>query len=117
MLQVDLIWVGATLLIASIGISIRALRLKILLEAPLGPVWRSVALGYFSSLAFPFGGGELVKMAALRHQANVPGARAISAVGLDRMFDAGTLLLLLALVASHHLMPGLRALRYLATVG
>jgi uncharacterized membrane protein YbhN (UPF0104 family) len=110
--EVRLQWIAVSLVVGTAGITVRAFRLKAVLgkteAGGIKPVWRSVTLGYFASLAFPFGGGEVIKMAALNRFTRIPASRAVAAVTMDRLFDAGTLVLLAFLVSYTHAVPGLR---------
>ena len=109
--QVRPLWIALSLAIGACGISLRALRLKTVLgpEAPYGRVWASAALGYFTSLVIPFGGGEAAKALALARAAGLPLARTVSAVGLDRLFDLGTLAVLAAATLAFHAAPAMRS--------
>lgn len=109
--QVRPFWIALSLVIGACGISLRALRLKTVLgpEAPYGSVWASAALGYLTSLVIPFGGGEAAKAMALARATGIPFVRAASAVGLDRLFDLGTLAVLAAATLAFHAAPAMRS--------
>ena len=104
-------WLGAALLLAILGVSMRAFRLWLVLGrvAPFPGIWRSVCLGYFSSLFLPMGGGEVVKVAAMNRQTGLSLVRAGTAMTMDRLFDVATVLALAGSVAGHGLLQGLRA--------
>ena len=104
-------WLGAALVLAILGVSIRAFRLWLVLgrAAPFPAIWRSVCLGYFSSLFLPMGGGEVVKVAAMNRQTGLSLVRAGTAMTMDRLFDVATVLALAGSVAGHGLLQGLRA--------
>lgn len=102
-------WLLGALALAVASVSLRAFRLATVLGrfGSTGAVWRSVCLGYFGSLFLPFGGGELVKVAALHRQIGLSFVRTGTALAMDRMFDVGTLLALLLSVLSHGLLRSL----------
>lgn len=106
--QANLGWLSAGVGIAALAVTMRSLRLKLLL----GPsfkftwVWRGVALGYFGGLVLPLGGGEAVKIASLQRQSSAPLGQIAATVGLDRMVDLIALLALACSAASAHLLPG-----------
>ena len=103
-------WLAAALLLAIASVSLRALRLSILLgrRTTFLQTWRSVCLGYFGSLFLPLGGGEIVKVAALHRHAGLSLPRAGTALTMDRLFDVATLLVLLLAVLGHGMIRGLR---------
>ena len=103
-------WLAAAFALAILSVSLRALRLSVLLgqRATYLQTWRSVCLGYFGSLFLPLGGGEVVKVAALQRLAGLSLPRAGAALTMDRLFDIATLLALLLSVLGHGLIHGLR---------
>ncbi len=105
------LWIVMSLVIGAGGIALRALRLRTVLGPETGfkSVWASAILGYFTSLVVPFGGGEATKALALSRAAGLPLARAASAVGLDRLFDLGTLAVLAAAALVLHAAPAMRS--------
>ena len=104
-------WLIATTGLTVASVSLRALRLSVPLgnRSTLRQTWQSVCLGYFGSLFLPLGGGELLKVAALRRQSGVSLSRAGAALTMDRLFDLATLLALLVTVLGQGLIHGLRA--------
>ncbi len=114
-------WLLGAFLIAMASVSLRALRLAIVLGqlSALARIWRSVSLGYFGSLFLPLGGGELVKVAALHRQTGLSLPRVGTALAIDRLFDVATLLALLTSVVGQGLITNLRPgpVLILATVG
>jgi uncharacterized membrane protein YbhN (UPF0104 family) len=82
-------WVLASLLLGGCAMGARSLRLAWILEAPsqYGGVWRSVCMGYLGTFFLPLGGGELVKVGALRMLLGLPAVPATAGVFLDRLFD------------------------------
>ncbi len=90
-------WLAFAVFASLTGVTLRALRLHVLLAFPGGflRTWRCVALGALGGALLPFGGGEVVKVAALRAHAGVPPIRGTAAVALDRLFDLSVLLALI----------------------
>ena len=90
-------WLVFAVAASLVGVSLRAWRLHLLLGFPGGflRTWRSVALGALGGALLPFGGGEVVKVAALHVHAGVPPVRGTAAVALDRLFDLSVLLALI----------------------
>lgn len=108
--EAEAAWLVAAVLLAVLGVSLRAVRLSLVLgqHATFPQTWRSVCLGYFGSLFLPFGGGEFVKVAALHRHAGVSLPRAGTALTMDRLFDVVTLIALLVGVLGHGMGMGLR---------
>lgn len=77
---------------------IRALRwrtiLKPVAEVPLGPLWRSTAIGMMVNNVVPARAGEIARAYALTREAPIPFSTAIASLAVDRVFDALTVLLL-----------------------
>lgn len=94
-------WLTVLFTLTALSVTLRAVRLSILLgnHATFSQIWRSVCLGYFGSLFLPLGGGELVKVAALRYESGTSLSRAGTALAMDRLFDICALLALMAGVA------------------
>ena len=94
-------WLVAMFALASLSVTLRAFRLSLILgpRASFLQTWHSVCLGYFGSLFLPLGGGEVVKVAALRHESGTSLSRAGTALAMDRLFDVCALLVLMAGVA------------------
>ena len=103
-------WLLGAFVLAIASVSLRALRLSVVLgqSSMRVRVWRSVCLGYFGSLFLPLGGGELVKVAALHHQTGLSLPRAGTALAMDRLFDVATLLALLMSVLGQGVVGTLR---------
>ena len=91
-----------SLALGFLGISLRSLRLALILGAVhrYGAVWRSVAMGYLGGMVLPLGGGEIVKIASLRAQVQVTGAAAATSTLMDRFLDVFGLGSLLAMLAA-----------------
>lgn len=94
-------WLIILFALTTLSVTLRAVRLSILLgtRVTFAQTWRSVCLGYFGSLFLPLGGGELVKVAALRYESGTSLSRAGTALAMDRLFDICALLALMAGVA------------------
>jgi uncharacterized membrane protein YbhN (UPF0104 family) len=93
-------WLPLLIVLTACSVSLRAVRLTLLLnnQARFPHVWRSVCLGYFGSLFLPLGGGEAVKLAALRYETGSSLTRVATALTMDRMFDLCSLLTLVAIM-------------------
>lgn len=93
-------WLPLLITLTACTVSLRAFRLALLLggHARFTQVWRSVCLGYFGSLFLPLGGGEAVKLAALRCETGSSLARVATALTMDRLFDLCSLLTLVAIM-------------------
>jgi uncharacterized protein (TIRG00374 family) len=67
-------------------------------DLPLGPLWRSTAIGMMVSNVVPARAGELARAYALtRETSRVPFSAAFASVAVDRLFDASVVLLLMLL--------------------
>jgi uncharacterized protein (TIRG00374 family) len=77
---------------------IRALRWRTILEpierVPMGPLWRSTAIGMMVNNVVPARAGEIARAFALTRESTVPFSSAIASLAVDRIFDALTVLLL-----------------------
>lgn len=77
---------------------IRALRWRTILrpiaDVPLGPLWRSTAIGMMVNNVVPARAGEIARAFALTRESAVPFSTAIASLAVDRIFDALTVLLL-----------------------
>ena len=104
-------WLSAAMLISMVSVSLRALRLSLLLGelTTFLQTWRAVCLGYFTSLFLPLGGGEIVKIAALSRLSSISLPRASTALAIDRGFDLAALSALLIGVVGAGLLQGVRA--------
>jgi uncharacterized protein (TIRG00374 family) len=78
---------------------LRALRWRTILQPvapnqPLGPLWRSIAIGMMTNNLVPARAGEIARAYALTRQTQVPFATSIASLAVDRLFDMLVLLLL-----------------------
>lgn len=80
---------------------LRAIRWRVILDPvapnlPLGPLWRSTAIGMMVNNVVPARAGEIARAYALTREAPVSFAAALASLAVDRLFDAVVLLLLAA---------------------
>lgn len=93
------LFLGATAL-ATIIFPIRALRWKVILEPvapgiPVGPLWRSTAIGMMINNVVPARAGEIARAYALtREVPAIPFSTSLASLVVDRLFDALVLLAL-----------------------
>jgi glycosyltransferase 2 family protein len=103
-------WLLIASAVAATGMfPLRALRWRAILgpvapNVPLGPLWRSTAIGQMVTNVVPLRAGELARPFALTQQVrNVSFPTALASVAVDRVFDAIVVMILLAVgVASAH---------------
>ena len=96
-------------LLATASFVLRAVRWKLLLRAdtgtdvPFWPRWHAVAMGFMANNVLPLRAGELVRAYAISTLGHVRFTGAITSLVVERVFDALTLVLLLAvgLLLSH----------------
>ena len=87
--------------IATCIFPLRAIRWRIILEPtapnlPLGPLWRSVAIGMMVNNVYPARLGEIARAYALTRETNrVSMTASVASLAVDRVFDALSLMLLL----------------------
>jgi uncharacterized protein (TIRG00374 family) len=81
---------------------LRALRWRPILapiapNLPYGPLWRATAIGFMANNLLPTGrAGEIVRPYMLSRETSVPFAAAFASMVVDRVFDAVTVLILIA---------------------
>ena len=94
-------WLIVLMTLTVLSVSLRSLRFSLLLKPHVSflQTWRSVCLGYFGSLFLPLGGGEAVKIAAIRFESGATLSRVGTALTMDRLFDVCGLLVMLFAVA------------------
>ena len=91
----------AAALVATTVFPLRAIRWRVILEpvaphVPIGPLWRSIAVGMMVNNVYPARLGEIARAYALTRETNqVSLTSAVASLAVDRVFDALTLMLLL----------------------
>jgi len=93
----------ASTICATLTFPLRARRWKTILhpvapDQPLGPLWRSTAIGMMVNNLVPARAGEIARAFALTRETSVPFATAVASLAVDRLFDV-LVLLLLAVIA------------------
>ncbi len=89
--------------LATASFVLRAVRWKLLLKTdtgatvPFWPRWHAVAMGFMANNLLPLRAGELVRAYAISRLGHVRLAGAITSLVVERVFDALTLVLLLAI--------------------
>ena len=93
---------AASAITATLMFPLRAIRWRTILDPvapklPLGPLWRSVAIGQMVTNVVPLRAGELARSFALTRQIpSVSFATSLASVAVDRVFDGIVTMLLLA---------------------
>ena len=93
---------AASAITATLMFPLRAIRWRTILDPvapklPLGPLWRSVAIGQMVTNVVPLRAGELARSFALTRQVpSVSFATSLASVAVDRVFDGIVTMLLLA---------------------
>jgi len=93
---------AASAITATLMFPLRAIRWRTILDPiapklPLGPLWRSVAIGQMVTNVVPLRAGELARAFALNRQIpSVSFATSLASVAVDRVFDGIVTMLLLA---------------------
>ena len=93
---------AASAIAATCVFPLRAIRWRVILDPvapklPLGPLWRSVAIGQTVTNVVPLRAGELARAFALNRQIpSVSFATSLASVAVDRVFDGIVTMLLLA---------------------
>ena len=93
---------AASAITATCMFPLRAIRWRTILDPiapklPLGPLWRSVAIGQMTTNVVPLRAGELARAYALTRQIpSVSFATSLASVAVDRVFDGIVTMLLLA---------------------
>lgn len=89
-------------LVVTMVFPLRALRWRQILwpvapDLPFGPLWRATAVGFMSNNILPTGrAGEIIRPYMLSRETSVPFAAGFASMVVDRVFDAVTVLLLVA---------------------
>jgi uncharacterized protein (TIRG00374 family) len=87
--------------VATCVFPLRAIRWRIILDpvaprVPIGPLWRSIAIGMMATNVYPARLGEIARAYALtRETKGVSLTASVASLAVDRVFDAVTLMLLL----------------------
>jgi glycosyltransferase 2 family protein len=109
--EADYLLLGGGVLIAALGVHVRALRWGPLLEPvapgiPFAPRLAGVAIGLAANNVFPARVGEFARTWVLAREARIPLTAALASVVLERMLDAVVLIALLLGVMSSPGFPG-----------
>lgn len=93
---------------ATLIFPLRAIRWKIILEpvqpgVPIGPLWRSIAIGMMVNNLVPARAGELARAYALTKETKVSFASSLASLAVDRLFD---MVVLLGLAVAAVFAPG-----------
>lgn len=104
-------WILGALLIGTVAIMLRALRLALLTDDPrrFPAAFWSYSLGYLGTLFLPLGSGELVRVVALQRMTDLTLARAATSALVDRLFDLLGMGVVLSLLLSRGVVSNLRA--------
>ena len=85
-------------------------------KLPYGPLWRATAIGFMANNILPTGrAGELVRPYILSRETSVPFAAGFASMVVDRVFDAVTVLLLIAVALMDPNLPATVSARTFAT--
>ena len=99
-------------ILATATFPLRIFRWRLLLRAEdggpirVGPLWHAIAMGFMANNVLPFRAGEVVRIYAVSRLALVRFTSALSSIAVERVFDALTIILFLALAL---LLPGMPA--------
>lgn len=105
-------WLLAAVVVATSLFPLRLIRWRLLLRREDGgaypwlPLWHAVAMGFAANNLLPFRAGEVVRTVAASRLAGARLTTSLASVAVERVFDALTVVGLLALAL---LMPGLPA--------
>lgn len=103
-------WLLAAVLVATSLFPLRLIRWRLLLRAENGdpypwlPLWHAVAMGFAANNLLPFRAGEVVRTVAASRLTGARLTTSLASVAVERVFDALTVVGLLALAL---LMPGM----------
>jgi uncharacterized protein (TIRG00374 family) len=92
----------ACVALATLTFPLRALRWRLLLAdptgtpIPLGPAWHAVAIGFMGNNVLPLRAGELMRAYAAGRLAPVRTSSALASIAVERVFDALTVVTMLA---------------------
>ncbi len=101
----------ASVVLATLTFPARASRWRIILAAsggptPWRPVWRATAIGFMTNNVLPARAGELARAYAAARFVDLPLARSIGSIAVERVFDGLIVVFLLALVILTFDAPG-----------
>ncbi len=91
----------AAVVIATIPFFLRVLRWQLLLHGddgrrlPAAPLWHAVAMGFMANNVLPLRAGEVVRVVAAAQLTQTRWTSVLASVGVERLFDATTVLTLL----------------------
>lgn len=95
-----LIWLAPALALMAIAVVMRGLRWRYLYDPSTRPgVWpilEATVIGYFFNTILPARAGEAARVVAINRRSSTSRAEALATVGVDRVWDVGILLALLA---------------------
>jgi uncharacterized protein (TIRG00374 family) len=96
-------WLVAALLLLAVAVWMRAERWRALFargrRPPRRAVFWSLNIGYLFNNLLPARAGEAARVVALRREAGVPAARGAASVAVERLFDLGSLAVLMLVAA------------------
>jgi len=101
-----------SVLVVTCTVPLRARRWRTILDPivpdlPFGPLWRATAIGVMLNNLAPARAGELARAYTLSHDVPaVPFAAAVTSIGIDRIFDAIVVIMLLGLAVADPRFPG-----------
>lgn len=100
-----------SVVLATLTFPARASRWRIILAAsgsptPWQPVWRATAIGFMANNLLPARAGELARAYAAARFVDLPLARSIGSIAVERVFDGLIVVFLLALVIATFDFPG-----------
>jgi len=106
----------AAVILATIPFFLRVLRWQILLHGddgrrlPAGPLWHAVAMGFMANNVLPLRAGEVVRIYAAAQLTQTRFTSVLASIGVERLFDAVTVLTLLGIgLFTAHLPEGAAA--------
>ena len=89
--KLSVLWLGGALLLKSISLLLRELRLWLALPNPRPPLWPIMNIGLFTGALhtfLPARGGDVVAIALLVKSSNLSTAKATFAVAISALFEA-----------------------------
>lgn len=102
----DLKWLAPALVATFALYGLRAFRWAVLIgRVPFGTTYHALNIGYMLNIMLPFKVGEIARCYAIAKRTDVPMARALSSVFVERLTDLGAVVLLFAVFAQLVPMP------------